>query len=91
MNIRSPNDIQGYPPRDKIPANILTRHCDELEYNTQCYTFFAAIFKVLRTSLENNKSHSGWYKAMCTLESRARRSFFEDLDLECATVSTVNV
>ena len=91
MNIRSPDDIHGYPPRDATPANILTDRCDEPQYNTRCYTFFAAIFKVLRTSLENNQSHSDWYKDMCTIGSPARRSFFKDLERECAIVSTVNV
>ena len=76
MNIRSPKDTHGYPDRDEIPADILTAgHYDEQQYSTRCYTFFAAIFKVLRTSLENNQPHSDWYNDMCTIRSPARRSF----------------
>ena len=81
----------GYPPRDDIPADILTGSYDELRYDTGCYTFFAAIFKVLRTYLENNHPHSDWHKDMCRIESPARRSFFKDLKREFTIVSTVNV
>ena len=92
MNIRSPEDNQGYPNRDDTPADILTDPCTSEEtYRTRCYAFFAAIFKVLRMSLRKNQPHSEWYDHMCDIGSPARRSFFVDLDQECANVSTLNI
>ena len=90
MNIRSPIDNMGYPGRDSIPAQMLTDHCPtEDEYRIRCFAFFAAIFKVLRTSLEQNQPN--WYKDMCDLQSHARRSFFADLVKEYASASTMDV
>ncbi|KAF8552448.1 hypothetical protein OG21DRAFT_1486202 [Imleria badia] len=85
MNIRSPNDTHGYPSRDDTPADILARPCaTEKEYRSQCYAFFAPIFKVLRTSLEKNGAH--WYENMCEPPSAVRHLFFEDLGRECDNV-----
>ncbi|KAI9570118.1 hypothetical protein HD554DRAFT_2083867 [Boletus coccyginus] len=78
MNIRSPEDHQGYPHRDNIPANILTNHCaTEYEYRIRCFTFFAAFFKLLGVSQSNNPL---WYgDLMCDVENQARIQFFESL------------
>ena len=91
MNIRSKNDHQGYPGRDNVPANILTDYCaTEAQYRIECSAFFAAIFKVLRTSLKKKKKPS-WYKDMCEIEGSTRTSFFADLEKVFLQVNTMNV
>ena len=91
MNIRSAKDKQGYPYRDNIPARILTGHCvTGAEYRIQCSAFFAAIFKVLRKALENEKDPLSWRAAMCKMGSSARDSFFADLETEYTNASTMN-
>ncbi|KAF8553145.1 hypothetical protein OG21DRAFT_1497931 [Imleria badia] len=86
MNIRSRGDTQGYPERDDIPANILTRPCvTEDEYRTRCYEFFAAVFKVLCTSMKDKELLS-WCDNMCAIGNNDRDNFFADLDRECDNV-----
>ena len=85
MNIRPSKDDQGYPGRDNIPADILTDQCvNEHEYRIRCFTFFAAVFKVLGVSRLND---SLWYNAMCDIGNSARTSFFTDLQYEYNRVS----
>ncbi|KAH7884242.1 hypothetical protein F5I97DRAFT_2035573 [Phlebopus sp. FC_14] len=86
MNIRSPNDKQGYPYHDDIPANILTGCNTESEYLIQCYAFFASIFKVLRIFLEEEKKFNDWCKDMCKIGSRARALFFAAVGKEYENV-----
>ncbi|KAG9313087.1 hypothetical protein JVU11DRAFT_6531 [Chiua virens] len=79
MNIRSPEDTQGYPPRDDIPANILTaRYNTEQEYSMRCRAFFAAVFKVLGRlpwTLD-------WCRKMRDIGNIARTEFFLELEDE---------
>ena len=94
MNIRSQSDTQGYPERDNVPANILTRYCaTKRQYRIQCFAFFAAIFKVLRISLKKKKKKKqpSWCKDMCEIGSSTRTSFFVDLEKVYLQVSTINV
>ncbi|KAG9313113.1 hypothetical protein JVU11DRAFT_6563 [Chiua virens] len=87
MNIRSPEDTQGDaqgdPPRDDIPANILTAYCNtEREYSTRCRAFFAAVFKVLGRlpwTLD-------WCENMRDIGNIARTQFFLELQDEFGKV-----
>ncbi|KAG9313098.1 hypothetical protein JVU11DRAFT_6543 [Chiua virens] len=83
MNIRSPEDTQGYPPRDDIPANILTaRYNTEQEYSMRCRAFFAAVFKVLGRlpwTLD-------WCHKMRDIGNIARTEFFLELEDEFGKV-----
>ena len=90
MNIRSRKDNQGFPGRDDIPAKILTGPCPSEEvYRTCCYTFFAAVFTALRTSLQKNDPE--WYDHMCDIGNPVRKSFFGDLEQNRKNVSTLKI
>lgn len=85
MNIRSPDDKLGFPPRDNVPADILTYPCDDEEYHKRCFAFFEAIFEVLGTFMEMDLN---WYDDMCTIGSPVRTAFFTELQKEFVNVST---
>ncbi|KAF8552887.1 hypothetical protein OG21DRAFT_1485810 [Imleria badia] len=86
MNIRFINDTHGYPSRDDTPADILS-YDTEKEYHNQCYAFFAAVFKVLRTVLEKNQPN--WFEDVCKIGSPTRIAFFVDLENEYSNVRDV--
>ncbi|KAG9318017.1 hypothetical protein JVU11DRAFT_80 [Chiua virens] len=85
MNIRSPEDTQGHPPRDSIPADILTARCNtEQEYSIRYRAFFAAVFKVLGRlpwTLD-------WREKMRDIGNIARTEFFLQLEDEFDKVRT---
>ena len=53
MNLRPEGDKKNFPPRDQIPAQILTEelHTTAADYEIRCCAFFTAIFIVLRVDL----------------------------------------
>ncbi|KAI6117977.1 hypothetical protein F5141DRAFT_593591 [Pisolithus sp. B1] len=85
--LRSSLDETGYPPRDILPAAMLTGNREtEADYRARCYAFFAAVFTTIREyistrldsgSLEDTLEH--WSELMCNLVSEGRRQFFARL------------
>jgi hypothetical protein len=90
MNIRPKPEYNSYPPRDTIPADILTkyRYCSELEYTDRCVAFFTATFVLLKQRLlaisQQQPSREGvvksWSSHMTKMESQSRADFFEELE-----------
>lgn len=90
INIRSWKHVNTYPPNDRVPRKILTGslNCPAQEYTRRCTAFFTSIFIVLRNKLQLLESNgnntpealcTAWSKDMCTMESVARRLFFEEV------------
>ena len=86
MNIRSKED-KGYPPRDDIPANILTplTPLSEEEYAFQCRVFFATVFKRLGAFLEETNT----CRVLSDPGDDKRTRFFEGVREDLGNVSAV--
>ncbi|QRW11497.1 hypothetical protein RhiLY_10496 [Ceratobasidium sp. AG-Ba] len=94
MNIRMSGrseDGVPYPPRDDIPANILTKEleCSEDEYSDRCIAFLSSLFTVLAKHLKHysDQYHSrdqivrAWSNEMCELKDTIHRTlFFQELE-----------
>ncbi|KAG9094122.1 hypothetical protein FRC06_011141 [Ceratobasidium sp. 370] len=90
MNIRGIKEVNAYPSRDTIPADILTTklECSEEDYTCRTVAFFTALFRTLKDQLETYaKVHSSredvikaWSSDMCKMGNRARTEFFEKLE-----------
>ena len=88
MNLRTEVDIRGFPARDPIPANILTKFpSSQREYQTVCYAFLIALFETLDEQLssayatrQSKATIMRWVQQMCdvshTPEYTARSDFF---------------
>ncbi|QRV97706.1 U3 small nucleolar RNA-associated protein 14 [Ceratobasidium sp. AG-Ba] len=93
MNIREhgrSEDGAPRPPRDDIPADILTKklECSEDEYSDRCIAFLIGLFMVLAKCLEaySVQYHSrdqiarAWSNDMCELKDNVQRTrFFVEL------------
>ncbi|KAG9107111.1 hypothetical protein FRC07_008691, partial [Ceratobasidium sp. 392] len=92
LNIRNEQETNAYPPRDTIPADILTRQlgCSKEDYTDRCVAFFTAMFKALKARLEEySRSRSSrediisaWSLDTCKIGSKSRANFFERLRSE---------
>ena len=89
MNIR-PEVVKSYPPRDSVPARILTEAIGSSsnEYEHRCCIFFSIIFRSLRQQLKKaleqtggsvNSAISQWNQKM-SLETDSRRQYFEHFE-----------
>ena len=48
INLREALDVEQYPTRDKIPAELLDdRGCTEILYSDRCARFFTAVFRAI--------------------------------------------
>ena len=84
INLREEKDRAGFPARDEIPADILTRLTNDSEedFTKKCHAFFAALFIGLRERISSDEDNviQGWNDRMsqfgdydCEIE---RRDFF---------------
>ncbi|QRV97720.1 U3 small nucleolar RNA-associated protein 14 [Ceratobasidium sp. AG-Ba] len=104
MNIRDhgrSEDGAPRPPRDVIPADILTKklECSEDEYSDRCIAFLIGLFMVLAKRLEaySVQYHSrdqiarAWSNDMCELKDNVQRTrFFVELKRCYKAVSTAH-
>ncbi|KAB5587532.1 hypothetical protein CTheo_9029 [Ceratobasidium theobromae] len=89
MNIRGREEVDTFPTRDDLIANILTdfpKTLDLEEYEDECRALFTAIFRVLRSTFEEYLPLGGsqelidhWNKNMCSLGSTEREAWFQKL------------
>lgn len=96
LNVRPIGDTNSYPPRDNIPASILTTLDDSAEnYTDRCVAFFHALFDTMRSTLKDlSKLGAGrvevvktWSKIMCEVSSPSRTMFFAQLQTKFDAVS----
>ncbi|KAF8606157.1 hypothetical protein BDV93DRAFT_362289 [Ceratobasidium sp. AG-I] len=85
INVRGPLDLNSFPNRDDIPADMLTSQLDDSEhdYNRRCLAFLMAVYATLRDFLDSYKRVAGtggiaqrWNDSMCNLDSPDRDMFF---------------
>jgi len=93
MNLRPEGDKKNFPPRDQIPAQILTEelHTTAADYEIRCCAFFTAIFIVLRVDLlkllEQDPSNFDqaiclWNTAMHVDSPQICNKYFQRVDAE---------
>lgn len=88
MNLRSSGDQIGFPPRDEVPADILTTNAglDAVDYCCRCCAFFAAVFTSVHEFLSafgsSKDALQQWNASMCNLLSRDRKRFFATLKVK---------
>ena len=95
MNLREANDDKGFPPRDHIPAGMLTENFESEEVYTQtCHAFFVAIFTHLQEELYKDNSKDfikKWNDHMTTMGEPhcedQRTEFFQDVEKTYKNVS----
>ncbi|KAI6042757.1 hypothetical protein EDC04DRAFT_881013 [Pisolithus marmoratus] len=91
MCLRPSDDEVGFPPRDDVPANILTTYwgTGTVDYGARCCAFFAAIFMMVHERLSASRSLEGaleeWNTSMCNLLSPRRQEFFSALNAQYET------
>ena len=92
INLREADDHSGFPMRDDIPSQILTRFPPtKWEYQIVCYVFFIALFEALDECLTSTRENvMDWVRNMCDLcgqpGSLARTEFFEKVKAMYAKV-----
>lgn len=103
MNIRPAGDLNAYPPRDDIPAQILTDNldCTEDDYADRCVAFFTSVFTVLSKQLKTKFKFEArasseeliprWSQGMCSMGSRQRTGFYAQVKEEYDNVGTLVV
>ncbi|KIJ11786.1 hypothetical protein PAXINDRAFT_171618, partial [Paxillus involutus ATCC 200175] len=88
INLRPKDDRTGFPPRDSIPADILTSDLKETSanhYEARCCAFFASVFRTILEVLSAYVQQGcpdpikQWNDRMCDLSSPYRTQFFERL------------
>ncbi|KAB5592219.1 hypothetical protein CTheo_4316 [Ceratobasidium theobromae] len=91
MNIRSKDDINGYPERDHPVADILQEFPQsQQEYSDRCYALFTVIFHVLKYTFKyylpkiskDDELVNHWNENMCDLGSPARAQFFQTVEAQ---------
>jgi hypothetical protein len=71
-----------YPPRDPIPAEMLSaKACSETQFEQKCCAFFAAIFATVNDELTNGVGEDllAWRHAFHPLNETRRDQFFGKL------------
>ena len=96
MNIRDIPDLHSFPPRDKVPAEILTDNLKMSRTRLQrpLHGVFSANFNTLGDSLGSCEKAVGidqvvetWSRDMFHMGSSSRDIFFEALGRNYKTVS----
>ncbi|KAI6042758.1 hypothetical protein EDC04DRAFT_2891606 [Pisolithus marmoratus] len=91
MCLRPSHDKTALPPRDDVPADILTPYwgIDTVDYGTRCCAFFAATFMMVREWLSTSRSLEDalrqWNISMRNLLSPIRQDFFAALKAQYET------
>lgn len=93
INLRPSLDKTGYPPRDVLPAAILTKNLEtEADYSARCCAFFAAVFTMIREYMSSRLDSGSlddaleqWNESMCNLMSKDRVQFFARLKTTYST------
>ena len=87
INLREKQDHVGFPARDTIPADMLTKFTDEEDYTKICHAFFTALFIGLgeRISRGGDNFVQGWNDSMNQFGdpndwcAKERHSFFAEV------------
>ncbi|KAI5984771.1 hypothetical protein EDC04DRAFT_1628899 [Pisolithus marmoratus] len=90
MNLPPSADKTDFPPRDVLPAEILTANLgSKADYSARCCAFFAAVFTMINEYLSALTASRGlgdaikqWNDSMCSLLSKDRNQSFTRLKTE---------